>query len=130
MILGLGIDLVQAQKLAQSLLAEGFVERVFTPAEAAACRAVKNSVQSFAGKFAAKEACMKALGAGIRQELWFADIEVLDEPSGAPRVILSDRLQGMGLIPAGAVIHVSISHTGDFAVAVAVLEGEKKTSGS
>jgi holo-[acyl-carrier protein] synthase len=130
MIVGLGIDLVQVEKLGQSLLTEGFVERVFTPGEAAASRTVKNSSQAFAGKFAAKEACMKALGAGLRQAVWFTDIEVLDEPSGAPRLILSERLQALKLIPAGAVMHVSISHTGEYAAAVVIIENQEKTPGS
>lgn len=127
MILGLGIDLVQIEKISRSLRAEGFMERVFTPAEIAACRAVKNSAQAFAGKFAAKEACMKALRAGIRQGIWFTDIEVLNAPAGDPALTLSPRLRQRLSVPETALIHVSISHGAEYATAVVIVE--EKTSG-
>ena len=127
MILGLGTDLVEIEKMGENLRSPGFVERVFTPAETLACRAVKNSAQAFAGKFAAKEACMKALHAGIRQEVWFTDIEVLDGLAGEPHITLSARLPDLLSLPDAMEIHVSISHSGRYATAVVIIE--QKTSG-
>jgi len=84
MILGVGIDLVSISKLEKSLLSETFKRKVFTEVEIAMCEHVVNSAQRYAGKFAAKEAFMKAIGKGIRQEVWFSQIEVLNQDTGAP----------------------------------------------
>ena len=76
MLLGLGIDLISISKIAESVQSEAFKRKVFTPAEIESCESVANSAERYAGKFAAKEAFMKAIGKGIRQEVWFSQIEV------------------------------------------------------
>ena len=122
MILGIGIDISDIDKIAKSIESEAFQRKVFTPAELKSCGKIKNSAECFAGKFAAKEALMKALGAGIRQEVWFTQIEVLSDESGKPYINVSGeaekRLQQSG----AKHVHVSISHSGGMAVAVVVLE--------
>jgi len=122
MILGIGIDISDIDKIAKSIESEAFQRKVFTPAELKSCGEIKNSAECFAGKFAAKEALMKALGAGIRQEVWFTQIEVLSDESGKPYINVSGeaekRLQQSG----AKHVHVSISHSGGMAVAVVVLE--------
>jgi holo-[acyl-carrier protein] synthase len=122
MILGIGIDITEIQRVAKSIESEAFQRKVFTPAELKSCGEIKNSAECLAGKFAAKEAFMKALGAGIRQKVWFAQIEVLNDESGKPYINVSGeaetRLQESG----GKHVHVSISHSGGMAVAVVILE--------
>ena len=124
MIVGMGIDLVSIERLAESLQSEAFKRRVFSPAEMALCEGRANSTERYAGKFAAKEALMKAIGKGIRQEVWFTQIEVLNQESGAP-FISANGEAGVILAALGADrVHVSISHTGEMAVAVVILEAD------
>ena len=122
MIAGLGIDVVEVAKLAEQLAGETFVRRAFTSEEIEACRATPRPEECFAGKFAAKEACMKALGAGLRQGVGFGQIAVVNEASGAPRLRLAGeaarRLEALG----AKRLHVSLSHTAGVAVAVVILE--------
>jgi holo-[acyl-carrier protein] synthase len=125
MIVGLGIDLVAIAKLEPNLQRERYLARLFTPAEIAACRGTARPAEHFAGKFAVKEAFMKALGAGLRQGVAFSQIEVLDEASGRPqaRAVGGVARQGLEALQATA-IHVSLSHGGGMAVAVVILERE------
>jgi len=122
MIVGIGVDLVSLDRLAESLISEAFKRRVFSPAEIADCEEFSNSVERYAGKFAAKEALMKAIGKGLRHEVWFSQIEVLTLENGAPQLSAqgeaSKTLVGMG----SPKIHLSISHTAGMAVAMVVLE--------
>jgi len=122
MIVGVGIDIIEIDKIAKSVDDPVYLNRVFTPGEIAYCQAIKNGVQSFAGRFAAKEAFMKAIGLGIRQGVWFTDVEVVNAPSGAPSLQVSERLLGQGILPAGCAIHVSISHSNEYATAVVIIE--------
>ena len=122
MIVGIGIDITEIEKIAKNIEGEAFQRKVFTPAELEACSEVKNSIEHLAGKFAAKEAFMKALGAGIRQEVWFTQIEVLNDESGRPYINVSGEA-GKQLEASGAKrVHVSISHSGGMAVALVILE--------
>ena len=122
MIVGLGLDVVEVKQIADNLNNETYRRKVFTPAEVADCQGIAAASERFAGKFAAKEACMKALGKGIQQGVWFTDIEVLHQDSGQPALTTTrtahDRLQELAVTR----IHVSLSHTAGFAVAVVVLE--------
>lgn len=124
MILGVGIDLISIKKIAESVKSESFRRKVFTPAEIESCETVANSAEHYAGKFAAKEAFMKAIGRGIRQEVWFSQIEVLNDKTGAPCIQVSGqakrRVSTLGVERA----HVSIAHTQGMAVAVVVLEAK------
>ena len=122
MILGVGIDLVEIQKIEVSIQSEAFVSKVFTSAEMQAVDRYKNKAEHLSGKFAAKEAFMKAIGAGIRQEIWFTQIEVLSDESGKPQVQVRGEA-GKRLEEVGAKrVHVSISHSGGMAVAVVILD--------
>lgn len=127
MILGIGIDLTEIKEIEESIQSEAFVRRVFTPAEMQAVERYRNKAEHLAGKFAVKEAFMKAIGAGIRQEVWFTQVEVLNDESGKPQVQVrgeaEKRLETLG----AKQIHVSISHSGGMAVAVVILEGQSKT---
>jgi holo-[acyl-carrier protein] synthase len=122
MIRGLGIDLVEIQSVVASLDSEAFTNKVFTPAEVAACRVYGSPAEHFAGKFAAKEAFMKAIGQGIRQEIWFSQIEVLNDPQGKPYIVPSGRAAEALKAQGVQAVHLSLSHTANLAVAVVILE--------
>lgn len=122
MIAGVGIDLVSVGQLAGNLQHKAFIQRVFTPAEIVDCERFSNSTERFAGKFAAKEALMKAIGKGIRQEVWFSQIEVLNRENGAPYLQASGEAEKALSALGVEKVHVSISHTAGMAVALVLLE--------
>ena len=122
MIRGTGIDITAIEKIAKSIESEAFQQKVFTPAELIACSGLKNKAECLAGKFVAKEAFMKALGAGIRQEVWFTQIEVLNDESGKPSVNVRGEAAKQLEENGAKHIHVSISHSAGLAVAVVILE--------
>ncbi len=124
MIIGVGIDIEEIAKIARSIESAAFVEKNFTPQEAELCQGTRFPDQHFAGKFAAKEAFMKAIGAGIRQGIWFSDIEVLNRDTGAPYVQLYREAQKLANAIGVTSIHLSISHSAGVAVSVVVLEHE------
>ncbi len=122
MIIGIGIDVIEVEKIATGIRRATYRRKVFTPAEIADCLQSRNSAERFAGKFVAKEACMKAMGAGIRQRVQFTDIEVLNEQTGQPRIRTAHHagriLETLGVTG----IHISISHSAGLAVGVVVLD--------
>ena len=122
MIVGSGIDLASVEKIAESVKSEAFQRRVFSPAEIKSCDALANSAERYAGKFAAKEAFMKAIGKGIRQEVWFTQIEVLNHESGEPYIEVNGKAEKIFLALGAIKIHLSISHTDGMAVAMVILE--------
>ena len=122
MIVGIGIDLIEIEKIAHDLHSDVYLRKVFTEAEIAACQDSVNSAECFAGRFAAKEALMKAITNGIRQGVWFTHIEVLNHENGQPYVQVSGQAE-IRLNELGATnIHVSITHTKSAAAAVIILE--------
>jgi holo-[acyl-carrier protein] synthase len=123
MILGIGIDISEIKKIEESIRSEAFQRKVFTPAELKSVEEFKNKAGHLAGKFAAKEAFMKALGAGIRQEVWFTQIEVLNDGSGKPFVNVIGEARARLDAGGARQVHISISHSGGMAVAVVILEG-------
>lgn len=126
MIVAIGIDLVEITRLEEVLARRGqrFRNRVFTAGEIDYCerRAGPARSSSYAARFAAKEAVMKALRTGWSEGIGWKDIEVVCEPSGAPTIQLHGRaLERLNEI--GARIHLSLSHSGGVAIAQVVLEG-------
>jgi len=122
MIRGIGIDITEINKIAKSVESEAFQRKVFTPAELKTCSEIKNRAECLAGKFAAKEAFMKALGAGLRQNVWFIQIEVLNDESGKPVIHVSGEAEKRLKENGAKQIHISISHSGGLAVAVVILD--------
>ncbi len=122
MIIGLGMDLVEIADFEKNVRSEAFLRKVFSEVEIQECRSTANSTERFAGRFAAKEACMKALGHGIRQEVWFTQIEVLNDANGAPHVQVSGEAASVMNTKGAKRIHVSITHTKVAAGAVVILE--------
>ena len=86
-VLGVGTDITECLRIAQMIERHGelFVGRVYTPAEIEYCRSRKQATQHFAGRWAAKEAILKALGTGWRRGISWRDIEVINAPGGRPR---------------------------------------------
>lgn len=128
MIIGIGIDISEQERIRASITQFGqqFVEKLFTTQEINYCERYRDPTEHYAGKFAVKEAFMKAIGTGRRQQVTFKDIEVLNQSSGAPRIILHGNTKvftdNLGIMQ----IHVSVSHSADIAVAVVILEGMPK----
>jgi holo-[acyl-carrier protein] synthase len=122
MIVGIGIDLMEVEKIEKDIQSEHYLRKVFTEAEIAGCNSMINSAERFAGRFAAKEAFMKAIGKGLRQEVWFTQIEILNHENGQPYIQVNGKAQ-ISLIALGVKnIHVSITHTKQYAAAVVILE--------
>lgn len=117
-IIGVGFDLVDITELEKCLSSNAFRRRVFTNAEIEIAEGRRKSLECFAGKFAVKEAVMKCLGAGIQQGLWFSQIEVLNETSGAPYLILHKATKELADQRGITQWQVSISHTQHSAGAV------------
>ncbi len=122
MIIGIGIDLIEVEKIEKSVQSATYLRKVFTEHEIADCISVPNGAERFAGKFAAKEAFMKAIGRGIRQQIWFSQIEILNNESGQPYIQVKGKA-GQSLISLDIQnIHVSITHTKRYAAATVILE--------
>jgi holo-[acyl-carrier protein] synthase len=125
-ILGVGTDIVECLRIAQMIERHGelFITRVYTDHEIQYCSARKAATQHYAGRWAAKEAVLKALGTGWRRGISWRDIEIRNDRHGAPSVVLRagarDVLEQAGI----QRIHITISHCRSHAVAYAVAEGE------
>lgn len=123
-VVALGLDLVDVRRLEQAISRRGarFLERVFTPAERAYCQRRARSAQSFAGRFAVKEAVMKALGTGWARGVRWIDIEVVRRTGEPPRVELHGAARGHADRRGIERLHVAITHDGGVAAAVVVAE--------
>ena len=124
MIIGTGIDLAEIARIQQSMDRYGarFLERVYTRAEQAYCQRKRNAAESFAARFAAKEAGAKALGTGISFGVSWREIEVVREPSGRPTLRFHGRAAEIAARLGVARSALSITHTTELAMASVVLE--------
>jgi holo-[acyl-carrier protein] synthase len=126
MILGMGVDIAETPRIQEALERHGerFLQRVFTPAEIAYCRQHRNSSERFAARFAAKEAAMKALGTGWRRGISWQDFEISNQSSGRPCLRLSGKALEVYRNMGGARILVSLTHSGTYALAQVIIEGD------
>ena len=99
-----------------------FLDRIFTSSEQAYCLRKRRSAESLAARFAAKEAGAKALGTGISQGVNWLEIEVIREPGGRPGLLLHGRAAEIAAALGVARLALSLTHTGDLAMASVVLE--------
>ncbi|MDW5318006.1 holo-ACP synthase [Rhizobium sp. PL01] len=128
MIIGIGSDLIDIRRIASSLerFGERFSHRCFTDVEIRKSEGRKNRAESYAKRFAAKEACSKALGTGLAQGVFWKDMGVVNLPGGKPTMQLTGgaaaRLAEM--LPAGhrAVIHLTITDDFPLAQAFVIIE--------
>jgi holo-[acyl-carrier protein] synthase len=112
-----GIDHVELQPFSVQCANRHFAERCFTQAERDAAKDSPTSIQYFAGRFAGKEAVLKALGTGWRDGVSWHDVEILREPSGEPRVELHGAVRELAESLGVVQLSVSISHTETVAIA-------------
>ncbi|HEV2208103.1 MAG TPA: holo-ACP synthase [Verrucomicrobiae bacterium] len=126
MILGIGIDLIEVGRIEASYqkFGERFLNRILHPNEISYCLSHRSPGPFLAARFAAKEAISKAFGTGIGAQLGWQDMEVGRKPSGEPFVILHGRGQTLLAERGGRVVLISLSHTQQYAAAVAVLEAK------
>ena len=128
MIIGLGSDIVDIRRVEKSIerFGERFTHRCFTEIERRKSDGRKNRAASYAKRFAAKEACSKALGTGLAQGVFWKDMGVVNLPGGKPTMVLTGgaatRLSGM--MPAGhkPVIHITITDEYPYAQAYVIIE--------
>jgi holo-[acyl-carrier protein] synthase len=125
MILGTGIDIIEVGRIRASYekFGQRFLNRILRPDEIAYCLSHRQPAPFLAARFAAKEAISKAFGTGIGQHLGWQDMEVKRKDSGDPFVILHGGGQDLLRQRGGQMVHLSLSHTENYAAAVAVLEG-------
>ena len=125
MILGTGIDIIEVARIASSFekFGERFVNRILLPDEIAYCLSHRKPAPFLAVRFATKEATSKAFGTGIGAQLSWLDMEIAHKDSGEPFVILHGKGKKLFDARRAKNLHVSISHTEQYAAVVAVLEG-------
>jgi len=132
MILGIGSDLTDVRRIEKVIARHGerFITRIFTEEERARAERKKNRMETYAKRFAAKEACAKALGTGMRGGVWWRDMGVVNLPSGRPTMQLTggalQRLQAMTPHGHEARIDLTISDEGPMAQALVVISAVPK----
>jgi holo-[acyl-carrier protein] synthase len=123
MILGIGSDLIDIRRIEQTIARHGerFIGRIFTDVERAKAERRKNRIDTYAKRFAAKEACAKALGTGLRAGVFWRDMGVVNLPSGRPTMRLTggalERLQA--ITPAGHEARIDVTITDEYPIAQA-----------
>jgi holo-[acyl-carrier protein] synthase len=135
MIIGLGSDLVDVRRIARSIERYGdrFLGRIFTPAERAKAEGRANKVETYAKRFAAKEACSKALGTGFRAGVFWRDMGVVNLASGRPTMQLTGgalkRLEA--ITPPGCEVRIDVSLTdeGPSAQAIVIISAQPRAPG-
>ena len=127
MILGIGSDITDVRRIAKVIERHGdrFLNRVFTPIERAKADRRRNRAETYAKRFAAKEACAKALGTGLHAGVWWRDMGVVNLPSGRPTMELTGGAQRrlQAITPAGyeARIDLTITDEGPTAQAFVII---------
>jgi holo-[acyl-carrier protein] synthase len=124
MIIGSGIDMIEIRRIQHSMDRFGsrFLNRVYTAAEQAYCLRKRHAAESFAARFAAKEAGAKALGTGISHGVNWLEIEVVREPSGRPTILFHGRARQIAEHLGCTRAALSLTHTAELASASVVLE--------
>jgi holo-[acyl-carrier protein] synthase len=130
MILGLGVDICDVSRLRRAMARTGFRRRVFGEAEARYCARRARPEQHFAARFAAKEAFFKALGFGWSGGLGWRDVAVSNRRSGEPELRVKGAAARLSRKRGVVRSHLSLSHSGDYAVAVVLLEGDGPDGGT
>ena len=121
-IIGIGTDITECPRIGRMILEHGeqFLRRVYTEREIDYCNARKLSTEHFAGRWAAKEAVLKAMGTGWIRGVSWSDIEILNETGGAPKVMLHGETRDIAESRGVGEILVTISHCRTYATAYAI----------
>ena len=128
MIKGIGTDIVEVGRLERESARQGggFLAGLFTPGEIEYCEGKRRRFESYAARFAAKEAFLKALGTGGRDGISWQEIEVVRDARGRPELVLRGRAEAVAHERGVSKVFVSLSHSRELATAVTVLEGNGK----
>lgn len=122
MVIGVGVDIVEIRRIANALQgSRAMARRVFTAKEIEYSSGRRNQFQHFAGRFAAKEAALKALGTGWQGGIRWTDVEVESE-GGRPTLALHGKAKELYDASGAVGSHLSITHSQEYAVAVVILE--------
>ncbi|HUI76197.1 MAG TPA: holo-ACP synthase [Candidatus Acidoferrum sp.] len=125
MIIGMGVDIAEVERIKVAIERQGekLIRRLFTEQEIAYCEHFRNKYERYAGRFAAKEATMKALGTGWRHGVRWVDLEVVRLPSGRPTMQLKGESRKIAEQLGVKQIAISITHTASQALAQVIFEG-------
>jgi len=136
MIIGLGSDIVDIRRIEASLARFGarFLDRVFTPAERAKAEGRAQRAATYAKRFAAKEACAKALGTGFRRGVYWRDLGVVNLPGGKPTLRLTGgaaaRLESLTPPGMAALVELTMTDEYPYAQAMVILHAVPATAGA
>lgn len=121
-IVGVGVDIVECLRIGRMIeqYGESFLNRIYTRREIQYCQARKRATEHFAGRWAAKEAVLKALGIGARRRLNWTDLEVRNDQQGKPQVLLGGAARDLARTLRIADLMVSIAHCRAYATAYAL----------
>jgi holo-[acyl-carrier protein] synthase len=124
-IVGIGTDIIECPRIGRMLEEHGelFLRRVYTEREIRYCQARKHAIEHFAGRWAAKEAILKAIGTGWTKGICWTDLEVRNAPSGQPKVLVRAGAKDVALKRGIGNILVTISHCRHYATAYAIALG-------
>ncbi|HTH56359.1 MAG TPA: holo-ACP synthase [Cyclobacteriaceae bacterium] len=122
MIVGVGIDIVSISRFADKLKNRALVEKLFSLGEITYCESTAKKEQHYAARFAAKEAFLKATGKGMMMSFDLKDIELIKDESEHPTIHLRGDFQKRKTEEGWRSIHVSLSHEGDNAIAIVIIE--------
>ena len=125
MIVGMGIDVAEVPRIRAAIEGQGerFLRRVYTAEEITYCEQFKNKYERYAGRFAVKEAAMKALGTGWSRGVRWVDVEVVRQRGGRPTLALKGEAKKIADAMGVTNIAVSITHTAEQAMAQVIFEG-------
>ncbi|MBI4524071.1 MAG: holo-ACP synthase [Deltaproteobacteria bacterium] len=131
MILGVGVDLTEIARIQRALedakTGRRFRDRVYTAGEIEYCEGKgRGRYQSYAGRFAAKEAVMKALGRGWSSQVTWLEIEIVRDPAGKPLVKLHDKTSAFARARGIQELCLSITHAGGMAMAYVIAQGKRQ----
>lgn len=126
MIIGTGVDIVENNRIKALIqkYEDHFLEKVYTKAEIDYCQNKKEAAVSFAARFAAKEAVLKALGTGMRNNSW-QEIEILNNKLGKPEIILFGKTKKRAAELKISNIFLSMAHEKKYSIAQVIMEGVK-----
>ena len=123
MILGIGSDIIDVRRIEQTIARHGdrFLDRIFTEVERAKAERRTNRIDTYAKRFAAKEACAKALGTGLRAGVFWRDMGVVNLPSGRPTMLLTGGAMARlsAITPAGYEARIDVTITDEYPTAQA-----------
>jgi len=128
LIVGMGIDIAEVDRVKAAIERHGekFLKRVYTEREREYCERFKNKYERYAGRFAAKEATMKALGTGWSRGVRWVDVEVVRQSGGRPTISLAGEAAKVASALGVERVALSITHTSAQAFAQVIFEGEQR----